>query len=471
MRALLATALLLLPLAGCLLPDRDDRPDYGAVEEELHAAAAPILVQDHDHFLARLHAGAFNLERVGYHNGVDESGDPQAIPAAGYYTELAVVPGRVYLARHSADGSFGGFSIIGTEDPADPVLLGSFPAMGGSDLEVSDDGRFVFFATQRNGVEEIAGHVQSTQEPAGVRGISVVDVSDASNPRLAFFQPLPVNGPHTLTYHRHEDGDEYLVACTYDLVTDPATGALVAAVPVTQRVLVFRVERSADGATALPVLVSQYQIAETPRNGRLFFPHDTTVQRHPLDGRTLLYVAYWDKGAQLLDLSDPANPTPISAFTDFSPSKLNAIHLVRAFDDLVDGRHVTVTEPEIVSADETGRLFFLDTTDPAHPQKMGNWKLPADLVVEHLDFSPHNFDTFDGKVALGHYHAGVWVIDASDAENLEAPKTVGFYMPTEPAREGSPYPQPFVWGVFEQDGLLYVSDQSTGLHILRYTGP
>jgi hypothetical protein len=471
MRITAVAAVAILLFAGCLGLGKQ-KTDYATVEAAVIEDALVYLSPDHDHTLAALHNGSMNMELVGYHNGVDESGDPNAIAPDAWYTELAVGARNVYLARAAISG-VGGFVILNIEDPTAPYLVGSYDALGGSDIEISEDESLAFFSTQRNVHTDIIGNLMANQDPVGAapRGIHVVDISDKSQPKILFFQPLPVNGPHTLTYHRHADGTELLIACTYDLITDPGTGALLGTVPVTQRMLIYEVVRHDQGASMRAELVplSQYQILESAPAGRLYFPHDAVVQVHP-DNRTYVYLAYWDKGAQILDITNPAQPVHVGSYTDFAPSSRNNIHQVRPFDELIVGKHITVTEPEIVSADETGYIFVLDTTNPADPQRLGYWTLPGELVVNNLDFSPHNFDTWDGKIALAHYHAGVWVLHVGNEANLKAPKAVGYYMPAI-ERDGGPRNQPQAWGVFEKDGLLYVSDEATGLHIVRYTGP
>jgi hypothetical protein len=481
----------ILLLAGCF---GDDGPDYAAVNDAVDLAAAAVLLQVHDdergHFDAALHNGSWNLQLVGYHNGVDASGDPAAINAAaplGYYTELAVTDKFAYLSRQSEDGSFGGFSIVDIRDPANPRLEGEFFGLGSADLEVNDEETLAFLATQRNLPPQIAGSVLAAQDPrAGLpRGIYVVDIEQKDAPTLESFVPLPVNGPHTLTWFRHPDGNQYVAVCTYDLVTDPGTGALLGTLPVTQRVILLRVVQDS-GSPATLVPVGQFTIPEQAPAGKLFLPHDTRVQvGHPYDGgdKVLLYVAYWDKGLRILDITDPASPqmTEIGQSTDLSPSAFNNLHLAQPFDGPIGAseRWVTVTQPEIQQADgETGQLTFFDTTDPTSPEKLGHWTLPpgeqGQLGISGFDFSPHNFDLWDGKVALGHFHAGVWVIDVHDDANLLEPKSVGFYMPNKP-RPGSPVHQPSVWGVFVQEvqgePLLFAIDEATGLYILRYTGP
>lgn len=489
----LSVLLALLLAAGCL---GKDRPNYEAAQEEVHASAFPFLVQDHgsdgDHRTAALHNGSLNLELVGYHNGVDESGDANAINAVapdGYYTEIAVTEDYAYLGRSSASGSYGGFAILNLrDDVAHPRKVGDFKGLSAADIEVNDNESLAFLATQRNMPAQVAQSILGAQDPrAGApRGIYVVNIEDKTNPTLESFVPLPVNGPHTLTYYHHPNGMEYVIACTYDLVTDPGTGALVGTVPVTQRVLVYQVvykpaaspiPQVTDSLPATLVPVAQYTIPEQAPAGQLFLPHDTRVQVHPTHeggARSLLYVAYWDKGVRILDMTEPTQLTEVGSSTDLTPSSLKNLHLVQAFDEAIDDRHVTVAQPEIPQVDgETGQLTFFDTSDPRAPEKVGHWTLPAGpqgpLSIANFDYSPHNFDLWDGKVALAHFHAGVWVVDVGDG-NLEEPKSVGYYLPHVP-RDNAPTNQPNVWGVFEVGGLLFAVDESTGLYVLRYTGP
>lgn len=496
----LSTLLLASLIAGCL--GGTHRADFATTKAAVDAAAAPALRLDHDdpagHFAAHLHTGSANMELVGYSNGVDDSGKPNAIPAKGTYTEIAVTPGYAYLAGNSPDGSFGGFSIISIQDPAKPHVVSRWAGQPLFDVEIDETDALAFVATQRNSADQIAGGLQTTQDPTSnlPRGINVIDISDPKAPRLDSFTPMPYNGPHTLTFVHHPNGNDYLLACTYDLVTDPVTGAIASAVAASQRLVVFAVQHNpaTTGSKVSLSPVAQFQIVEPSTTGRLVFPHDSKVEIDAVTGHVFIDLAYWDKGVRILDFTNPpAAPqlppglpgaTPelgsltqlreVGSFTDFSPSAYNNIHLARDLPADVAGTHVTVAEPEIISApDETGYITFLNTTDRSHPQHLSSWTLPAQdpaLGVRDLDFSPHNFDFLGGHVVLAHYHAGVWVIDVSDADNLAHPKETGFYMPAIP-RTNSPAKQPDVWGVVQQSGLLYVSDEATGLYVLRYTGP
>ncbi|MEO5704560.1 MAG: hypothetical protein ABIZ52_05540, partial [Candidatus Limnocylindrales bacterium] len=44
------------------------------------------------------------------------------------------------------------------------------------------------------------------------------------------------------------------------------------------------------------------------------FAHDAHVQRHPTSDRVLDYVAYWDGGLRIVDVTDPENPVEVGAF-------------------------------------------------------------------------------------------------------------------------------------------------------------
>ncbi|MEK6986169.1 MAG: hypothetical protein AABX89_07290 [Candidatus Thermoplasmatota archaeon] len=483
-----------LMVAGCL-NSGPTRPDFEQVEQDLTTVALPLLELDHGddagHRSAALHAGRFNLELVGYSNGLNRDG-PNALPPLGQYTEIAVgTNGYVYLSGFSPDGSFGGLSIIDVQNASAPKAVGRYDGLPAVDVEVDPDGRFAYLATQRT-AEHSVRVLQDTQDPFAAlpRGIVVLDVEDKTAPTFVNFLPLPVNGPHTLTHVRHPNGNDYLLVCTYDLLTDPVTGALAGVVPVTQRLIVYLIAELPAPAPALQLLpVAQFQLLQSSSSGGpLVFPHDARVSTDLSDpSRVLLTLAYWDEGVRILDFTNPPEPTipptnqaqspmlkEIGSFKNFAPSRYNNIHLAMPFEERIAGRSITVAQPEIPGApEETGQVSILDSTNPASPTLLGSWTLNSinpELAITGFDFSPHNFDLWDGKIALGHFHAGVWVLDVSDEANLREPKPVAFYMPAIP-RANSPVAQPNVWGVVEQGGLLYVVDEATGLHILRYTGP
>ena len=457
MRSLRAVWVVAL-LAGCAAPAVDD------------AGAWPTLlpgdvyepVQDHDHADPALHVAVHGFEKLGWHNGYADDG---TWPDGGGVNEIAVhltrdeagtVTARtVFLARSAPQG---GFAVLDATDPTAPRLLADFDAEGLADIDLSHDGRWVFASTQRS--VPAPGAVAEAPDRHTPRGVYVVDVSDPTAPRLESFHPLPVNGPHTATY-AEIDGRPYVFLQTYDNTGGPTNG-LVHVLPPTQRVWVTAFGPDAAGTMRLTP-VGQYSIL-SPQDGTEWFPHDASFAVR--DGRAVLTVAYWDAGVRFVDVSDPARPVEFAAFTDFHPSNEVNMHDVKTFPVLLDGKHVTVAGPELPSSNEDGQLTFIDTTDPEAPTWLGAWSLPGEHVVDQpYIFSPHVFEaTETGRVYIGHYHGGVWGIDATDPAD---PRTEAWFMP-DAVREGWTGPVPATWGVrWPGDGLLYVSDVPTGLYILR----
>lgn len=444
-----AWLLLALLLAGCAA-----RPETtpGARLVTLAPLDGEPLAQDHDHADPALHNASWNLRLVSH---VKPWGDGSAY-GNGSVNEFAIGGNYVYVSRSNPEG---GFAIVDLTDPRHPQVVGDFRSEGGGDVEVTNDGAYALLATQRT----LPG-VQTTDNPTAraPRGVYVVDVRDKSRPLLSSFFPLPANGPHTIHYHRAGPDLEIVALQTYDLLTAygvPLEGVL----PVTQRVFLTQLVRTEQGARLEPL--AQYSVVEPPQPGRLVFPHDAFIETHPLTGDRLLYIPYWDAGLRIVDISDPRMPREIAAFTDFAPSSLAQLHDARTMPALIGGAHVTVVGPEIVTAPETGQLTFVNTTDPTTPAKLGWWSVPGNLTVDSpFLFSPHVFDTdARGRVVIGHNHAGVWLIDASDPAN---PSSVGFYQPHEP-REGGWGPRPSVWGARFFHGYVLATEGPTGLYILE----
>ena len=450
-----AFLLAVLLLAGCATED----PGAPTTPP---TAISPVLgepvVQDHDHADPALHANATNLRLVAH---VKPWGNGSEY-GQGTVNELAVNGNHVFVSRSNPEG---GFAIVDLADPRDPVVVGDFHSEGGGDIEVTSDGAYALLSTQRT----IPG-VQSADNPTArtPRGVYVVDVSDKSRPTLSSFFPLPTNGPHTMHYSRVSPQLELVLLQTYDLVGTLAPGTLDAALPATQRVHITQLVRTDQGARLEPL--GTYSVTEIPPEGRLIFPHDTFVERHPTTGQLLMYVAYWDAGLRIVDIADPRMPVEVAAFDDFTPSGLVSLHDARTFPAPLAGMHVTVVGPEIVTAPEAGQLTLIDTSDPAAPTKLGWWSIPGNLNVDTpFIFSPHVFDTdAQGRIVIGHNHGGVWLIDASDPANATS---IGHYMP-HAEREGDFGARPSVWGARFFHGYIVATDGPTGLYVLETTeGP
>lgn len=440
--------------AGCASPDGPTAirgPDAVPTVESF--SGEPVF-QDHDHTDRLLHNASLNLELVAL---VKPWGDGSAY-GVGSINELAVNGNRVFVSRSNPEG---GFAIVDMTNPRAPKVIGDFHSEGGADVEVTSDGKFVLLMTQRT-----TPGTQTLDTPLhrAPRGIDVVDVSDPTKPTLSSFFPLPTNGPHTAYYYQDADGMELVAINTYDLLSDPTSGSLVAVSPATQRVIIAQLVRDANGARLEPR--GAYSVTEPAPPGKIYFPHDAFIERHPITKKLLLYVAYWDAGVRIVDITNILQPNQIAEYHDFSPSSLAQMHDVKTYPSLVNGtQHVTAAAPEIVTAPEAGQITFIDTTNPASPARLGHWSIPGNLTVDQpFVFSPHVFDIDpQGHVVIGHYHGGVWLINARDPTN---PTTIGYYFPHE-ERPGYKGTQPNVWGARFYNGYVLAGDSATGLYVLE----
>lgn len=476
-RLWIALLMVTAALAGCIgETDEVDPAEDGAEDLTPPQPLETVIQQSHDHEDASLHGFAWNLDRVGYHPGYEDVSQAPDEPA-GFsegFRGFAVGDGYAYLCR---GGDAPGVVILDVSDPQQPSFVSRFAMPQCNDVEVSEDGRWVFAGTQRNSIMDVAQESQAA--PASTpRGTYVIDVQDKSQPAFESFFAQPYNGPHTVTTYTTEDGRRLVLHQSYDLYStvDPTGQAPIptpgGAAPGTHRSTITELVQAPNGTYQLERIGAYSATGQTAQNpDAQVIVHDAIVAHHPETGQRYLLIAYWDLGVHILDFSDPSDPTLVGTFEDFSPSDFANVHQVRAFPGTVDGKWVLVAEPELATAEESGQITFIDATDPANPTKLGYWTLPGNVTIpEPFLFSPHNFWLDDqGRVFLSHQHAGVWVIDVDDPGTLSRPATVGAIELTAP--DGTLPGGPMTWGVEVHDGIVYAMDTPTGLHTLEYTGP
>lgn len=450
-------------LAGCLAGDVPKGP---AMIDPLGHYLPDVFPYDldHDHADAALHDAAFGLRFVGYHACTA----PGTVDSAtGGYTDVAFHDDLAFV------GTGGGFCILDVADPAHPRFVSSYEGEAASDLEISHDGRFVFLLTQRNRATALVDPPTSPT-PNLPRGVIVVNVQDAGQPRFESYYPLPTNGVHTATPYLHGDR-QLLIVQTYDWLPprellpaglDPPTPEVNA--PLTPRVEIT--ELVPVGQSQQLVRLAAWSLDRPAAEPfARWFPHDAFAQFHPLAQKHLLYVAYWDAGLVILDIDDPSQPRPVSRFDAREPSVYNQYHDVEAFADLIEGRHITVTAPEIPSGPVAGHVRVFDTTDPARPIQLGTWRLPGDPGTPGgFLFSPHVLTLDRGRILIGHNHAGAWVIDVHNETLLRKPATAGFFAPRGDESAHAWSRSISVWGAYVHEGLVYATESGSGVHVLAW---
>ena len=436
MRALLPFAVL---LAGCLAP-------AATLEDAPPAPFAPdfdfstVVVQGHDHADPALHDVASGLELVGF-TAMDEA--PGAY-APGGYLELAMAGAWAFVSNMGPDR---GFSIVDVSDPTAPRHVSDFfphraaglvDAGAGTywDVSVTEDASLVVLSAQA---------AAGTDAPGGVY---LVNVEDKTSPVLESFTPVVDQG--ALIPGGVHNANPFL----------SADGRLhVAATSANGKTHLYAVEGEAPRRTLREVAVVDGM-------------HDSAVQVHPLTGQTILYTAAG--GVFLWDVGDPARPIQLAFVQD--SDELSSYHETIPSNVLIGGRHYTVAATE--SMGPPTPFTFLDTTDPTDPVPVGQWILPTTITepTKPYQYSGHNVDFDRGRLYIGHYHAGVWVLDVSTPERLREPVPVAVYLPHEEALSIDRTPaadvRPAVWrATYHTDGLVWATDSNAGLLALRPTIP
>lgn len=464
MKWMVAAVVMAALVSGCVSPNAPAPPgaDYDALEAEIgfpleNMETAPAAV---------------NLQRI---NMTAEQAGRTGMPTEGFI-ESAVKDGYAYICR---TGPNQGLVVFDVRDIENPKQVGYLNLEAGfePDIEVSDDGNWGFWETQRF---PTSAQAPDPTNPAGapgsvlMHGIHIIDLRDKTHPQWVGFTPILPDGPHSITY-ANITGRHIVFASTYAFAYAYAS----VAVPDAQRLIILELD------TRLPVAqlrtLAEYVDPDysepnpaQAKGGQ--FPHDVTVQQHPLTGDYLAYVSYWDLGVVILNVTHPAAPTKVSAYTDFGPANYREIHMARSFPELIAGRHVTVAEPEIGGQPDTGYLTFFDTSNPALPTYISSWKIPGNTDSKGGSWGPHYFDANFGRVVLASYAAGFWVIDVHDEANLLKPRTVAYsFVQAPPASTVGPSGGLFgaiafdAWWADEQH--IVASESASGLTIFRYTGP
>jgi hypothetical protein len=490
----LCLSMLAAVVAGCISPDDTDLKPLDLTS--IHLAATPH-GGGHDHKTPGLHNASLHIEALSWQTGHDSPATYGEIDARGDLIATAIL--------HQADGLPAGFFLVSAEDPTDLKVLGKFtdfaPTVYVADIKLSPDAQWVFVAAQRYG--QIGEHLGVPDLPIPLdvpswpntivdAGVYIFDVSDPTYPRLAGFHAEQYRGVHMMYVHEI-DGKLYAflqstaypsgmcagIDCLGNLppFADKGSRVTIAEFVVTD------VPLAGEAATLVPpqpsAVASLVPVAEYAGVDRHSI-HDMTVYDDPETGKTLMYVAHWDAGIRVVDVTDAANGNvaEIGAWAPeefLNPETQGRIHTVMV--DWIDGRRIIVATPEFPYWHEVPPVYILDGTDLSNIEELARWTIPNDELSFAQDdedtglyrFSPHNFNFHDGIVYLAHFHAGVWVLDLNaDPANPE----ILAYTLLEPAETGpgalggALADSPSVWDVVWHNDALWASDINSGLYSL-----
>lgn len=358
---------------------------------------------------------------------------------AGVENAMEVVADETYA--YVATGR--GMAIVNWENPRKPQVVADIEAsepeaIGGDDsgsvggvLDVKVDGDLAVMA-----------HDEGT-------GITIVDVSDRSNPKeLAFYHTLDATGVHNAFL---KDGVAYLTVNADRLIEDEEGIGVRIFGNAGVEIVDVSDPKNPDRAT------TWYLHEERPAyaNAGVNPNHDLYEQ----DG--LLYNAFWDAGIVVLDVSEPTDPDFVTQFgaaptgdEELRPWRPREESQDEFFDaefpieryfagdgnahyvqPSPDGDHVYVGDEkfpnelkENPSTDEYGGIRVFDT------HHLGDDEFDSSIRQVAFISPPsgegfrtaHNFDVTEDRLHTSWYFGGVRLYDITDPTN---PEEVGVYNP------------------------------------------
>jgi hypothetical protein len=300
-----------------------------------------------------------------------------------------------------------GFATVDISDPENPTVLANPRKI----LQDRENGPLpmIYDVKVEGDTLIVVGPANGTQADT-LQGMAVYDVSDPANPEFQSFYDtqFPV---HNSFLH---DGIAYLTA-------NNRAGNPVVLVDVT-------------GDS--PTEVGRWSVLDHDEKwGQVHWylrtAHDIYVQ-----GDTM-YIAMWDAGTWLVDVSDPANPSYVNHFGHYDYEELTAIENPGREGTMVPGNshYVAVNDDasilasgaeawEIDTTDEDdgqGGIDLWDVSDPQNPEKLSFIAAPPtpNGTRRGTWTTSHNFDFHGDRLYTSWYEGGVKIHDVSDPASPE----------------------------------------------------
>jgi hypothetical protein len=503
-RLLLAVALTVLPLAGCLdSGGGSSKAPLAPVLDEgwaERAVTSSKIDEKHDHSDPTHHEGFTtpNFQILGHDPLVN---DYHGRPAGGTYCGMVAETEERTIAVYHSFTTNVVLHVVDLSDVTNPELVGILvmPLTHVYDVSVTADGMFAVLATTPKtdlpetpptllGLPGAATYTDRIlfidacgNEYAGPEenlpfsnGIVLVSLADLTKPTIVDYDPQPVLGVHSVSVETI-DGTTYIAGSTTNLVH----GASYFVFYTLENLPVV-------GTTMQPygTFSAQYPIADVPDPQRtpLTSGHvDATLQKHPITGQILAYLSNWNGGLVIVELAGLGQVQAVGHWTDYDPSKGSSMtgqwHSARPMYELRDGRHITLFGQEIggrPAERPTSLALLMDTTDPTNPHPLARWTLPVDPNWDGgAMWSTHYLDLVGDTLFISLYHGGVWAADAREQHWPNLP-SVGVFIPNAapPDQPVALYADwdPLVMEVNHlADGTLVILDGTSGAYTVRFT--
>lgn len=468
-----------LPLGGVAAADATPTTGpAGALPADWYLRAMPSELTDpeHDHADWAQHAGLStpNFRVLGYDalSSAALGSTPTGMGCGGTGTTSE---GRRIAVVHSISTDVA-FLVADVTDPAHPVYLGEYllPNVVVWDATVTADGKhalvgaypFIFgdglklppgasFPVQPQFRDWCTGETRDAgPEQYFIMGpaLVMVGLQDPTAPTLEQWIPQPVIGPHSVTSDTI-DGVTFATSSVTNLMHDASYYSF------------FQVVDTPAGGVLQPLSVIQAPgMRGLDGNGHI----DVELAKHPVTGQLLAYLANWNDGVAIFDLSIPQAPVQIGHWAD---ADAGSLHETLPMNELWDGKHYTLAGQEVGEPVDlpSGWVYVLDTTDPANPVEVGRWTLPVKPKWDGgLQFSTHYVEVVNRTMFVANYHGGLWAVDLS---NVAQPLAIGLFVPDRASptpHENCPCEPSIEDVVAFEDGTLTVWDAAGGVYALSF---
>ncbi|WP_232687243.1 LVIVD repeat-containing protein [Halobacterium zhouii] len=286
----------------------------------------------------------------------------------------------------------------------------------------------------------VVGPANRHDEPS-LEGMLVYDVTDPANPtQKSFFETdFPIHncflheGTAYLTANNRQDNPVVIVDVSGDSPTEIARWSIV-----------------------------DYNEAWADVHWYVRTCHDVYVHED------VLYIAHWDAGTWLVDVSDPANPEYVNHFGHYELSELTDVqpgreglqlpgnsHYVAVNDDatvLASGAEAWDRNPDDERDGGPGGIDLWNISDPQNPEKVAFIEPPLtpDPTYGGVWTTSHNFDFHGDRLYTSWYRGGVKIHDVSDPAN---PEELAWWRQPDYAK---------IWAAqFARDGVFVGSDMAS----------
>ncbi|MSR07113.1 MAG: hypothetical protein EXR93_08625 [Gemmatimonadetes bacterium] len=370
----------------------------------------------------------------------------------------------VYVPRMQGTTRSTGFSIVSVKDPSKarllftwtmekPELLRAYGGLQGKYFKLK--GRYYYAQS----FQILKG---SPNEEVGAIVFDVTGLPDTTTIREVRRLRVPANpgGIHNLFTYKHSDGRVLLFTTS----TGPFTS-------------VWDLDRFVSGAedqgfvARIPIPETTAPAAAAPRAGTQNTTgtyHDFYVGYDPATHQDKFYGAAWSAGYFVFDVTRPEEPKLITSITGVAGGA--SYH---TFTPTPDGRYA-VGEMEYVYSPL--RIYDLK---PGLSGEVKTISRPIGAWTSNWRNLPHNHEVRWPYVFVSGYEDGMHVFNMMDPTN---PYTVGYYDTYDGPRKrgwgGVDRPEEgtgnangaFGVEVRNADGMIFVSDMSTGLWVLKMDG-